>query len=341
MMMPERRATWPLLCLLGLFLWLTSTVSVADEDGDPSSISFACDNAQVFERMFTNICWSCIVPMKIAGQDFGGNAPSGASSSPLCMCNPPFPGLTVGMWQPARLIELVREPGCSPTFGGTDLGLGDEMEKGGHKSTGRAGHPDSTFRHAHYFSFPLGEMLGLIQGCEDFSDFDLLYVTELMATWNDDELALLSTPEAAAFANPQAFLACQGEAATTGAAGQEPQDDLFWCAGSWGHIYPLTGNIYVPTSPPRDTSLMATKLIAQLHRWGMAQKTMGNYCGGEIHPMIPKSQYKLAQYYPVPESSNKHWIGESTFRWGEHRNVPGDEDYLHLIYRWNDCCVEP
>jgi len=35
-----------------------------------------------------------------------------------------------------------------------------------------------------------------------------------------------------------------------------------------------------------------------------------------------------------------HWIGESTFKWGEHRTIPGTgEDYVYLIWRYTECCL--
>lgn len=345
--------------LVALILVFGSSAAFALETPTPPGASSGgptCKSARVFERILSDLCWECIFPIKVAGVPVGGGSmPLGAVKSPICMCTPPLPGITMGAWFPARITEAVKMPGCSPTFGGVKLPLGSETELGGYNSSGEEkGLGNRDFRHNHYFAFPVGEMLGLVSGCNPLDSFDLLYVTELIPTWSDDLLSFFVNPETAIFANPAALLACSIEAATTGVAGLEPNEGLYWCAGSWGPIYPLTGSVTHESSPPADTSLMATKMMAQLHRWGLARKTMGNSCGGDIATMIPKSQYRMQQYWPsatailpgggVPgmgQAANKnHWIGESDFRWGVHKNVPGFEDYLHVIFRWNDCCLE-
>jgi hypothetical protein len=32
-------------------------------------------------------------------------------------------------------------------------------------------------------------------------------------------------------------------------------------------------------------------------------------------------------------------LGETPFRWGEYRNIPGYEDYIYWVWRWMDCCL--
>jgi len=354
-----------------------------------STPSATCTSARAFERILSDLCWDCIFPIAVAGVPIGpGTMPRGANSNPLCMCDPPFPGITMGAWFPIRIVEAVKTPGCSPTFGGVNLPFGADTEIGGYSgTTEKKGLSDRDFRHNHYFSFPVGELLGLVAGCNPLDSFDLLYVTELIPTWSDDMLSFFVNPETALFANPAALMACTAEAVTTGVAGMEPMEALFWCAGSWGTLYPMTGSVTHQGSPPADTSLMGARLIAQLHRWGIARKTMGNSCGGDIAFMLPKNQYRMQQYWPLasaimpgptpqmegdagagggqtpgghgsggntgpgtPDGSGQvgapqgaggnHWIGESDFRWGVHKNVPGIEDYLHVIFRWNDCCLE-
>jgi conjugal transfer pilus assembly protein TraU len=47
--------------------------------------------------------------------------------------------------------------------------------------------------------------------------------------------------------------------------GCDGYDALFWCAGAWGHMYPLSGISSYGTDP-RITSLLATRATATLHR---------------------------------------------------------------------------
>jgi len=115
------------------------------------------------------------------------------------------------------LIELTRLPYCSPLLGGMSL-------------------TDYTFYNFHYFAFPLLIILEVLNiaecNADGFVDFDLMYLSELDPTWNDDELAFYTNPEVVLFANPLAQMACMADAAA-GLVGKT-LDSLFWCAGNWG-----------------------------------------------------------------------------------------------------------
>lgn len=339
--------------LAGVIISLAvASVAVADDAAENNA---ACPNGQVLGTgMITHVCWDCVLPIRISGVYLGGgssNAPDGAADpKPLCLCqdnNGVYrPGTQYGMWQPARLVETVRIPYCSPTLGGvmlqhdtTHIGT-----PGYHNSDDRPQH--KAFYQYHYFAYPMMIMLDLFikPHCNPggFMDLDLMYMSEVDPTWNDDELAFYLNPESAIFANPVALAACAGDAALVASGGQ-PSKTLFWCAGSWGGLYPLTGHVRANSSPPRSASLISARALAALHRRGLARQTMGNeaMCKNAIQPTLPKSQYKFEQIYPLPESNGNHWIGAPTYEWGEWRNVPSvGEDYINLIWRWSDCCTQ-
>ena len=74
--------------------------------------------------LVNSICWECIFPIRIGGGVFatgGGDIPDRAADEPICLCDDqlgvPHIGITWSMWEPARLVELVRAPGCSPVLG--------------------------------------------------------------------------------------------------------------------------------------------------------------------------------------------------------------------------------
>lgn len=318
-----------------------------DAAGDGGLPNPACPDAGLFGAGLTsNVCWSCLLPIRIGGAGGGEGVPPGASDQSACICDDPLgvpePGIVNGFWQPARLIELVRLPYCSPALGGVLLRRSARL-MGGYRSQ-EQDTSDATFYNYHYYAFPLLIILDLFLepecNADGYSDFDLLYLSELDPTWNNDTLAFFVNPEAALFANPVAQAACLADAVSATAG--RPLDSLFWCAGTWGSIYPLSGHINHEASPPRDTSLLATRAVAALHRRGLAWRTMGDeaLCRGYIHPVIPKTQYKLSQFYPLPEANGSHPVGQSSFLWGEWRNIPGvGEDFVHLLYRWVDCCL--
>ena len=313
----------------------------------------ACPNARLFGMgMIIHICWDCIFPIRVSKARIGGSGgsvpPGAADPGPLCLCkdnNGVYrPGVPYSMWKPARLVEVVRVPYCSPVLGGEMLQR-DLTHVGGPGYDAATAGQHLGFYQYHYFAFPLLVMLDLFMqsGCNPggFMDMDLMYLSELDPTWNDDELAFYLNPESAIFANPIAQAACAADAAA--ATVGPPLRKLFWCAGAWGGVYPLTGHVRTNASPPRTTSLLATRALAALHRRGLALQTMGDeaMCENPIQVTLPKTQYKLEQVYPVPEANGNHWLGEPTYLWGEWRNIPAvGEDFVHLIWRWDDCCAK-
>jgi len=332
--------------LLVLFLTVLGTVPTSVSAAD---VDAGCPDAQVFSgKLLTDICWGCLFPVRIAGLPIGGGTiPAGASDQPACLCNDtagvPHPGLTISLWEPARLVELTRAPGCSPTLGGIRLPLGSRRLLG---TSGKSAYDasDGAFQNYHWYAFPLLILLDLFfdSRCnhDGLVDVDILYLSELDPTWNNDELAFFTNPEAAWLAQPVALAACLGDAAAATAG--TPIDELFWCAGTWGNLYPFSGHQGASGSPARATSLSATRALAALHRRGLARRTMGAdaACEAPIDVFMKKSQYQLSMFYPLPETQRAHVIGESPFRWGEWRNIPGPgEDHVYLLWRWMDCCV--
>lgn len=308
-----------------------------------------CPNAELFsEKMLTDICWSCIFPIKISGLATGGGTiPDSASDKVVCLCDDPLglpkPGLVTGMWAPSHLIEVIRKPGCSPVLGGTTLPLGSFRQQGTH-GEGSYDAADLAFYHYHYYAFPIMQMLDMfLDGhCqkESYLDFDLMFASELDPTWQNDELAFFAHPESAAVAFPEAISACMTDAIS--ASKQSPIDSLFWCAGSWGHLYPLSGHTLAMGSLAENTSHLATRSIASAHRRGLLQRTIGDQalCGPVIEPMLIKSQYKMGMFFPIPETQSTHHIGEHTFLWGESNMIPAvGEDAVYILWRWQDCCT--
>lgn len=308
-----------------------------------------CNNSEVISaKLISDTCWDCVYPLRVAGSAIyaGDNImPSKAVTEALCMCQDDAgvgrPGVTTSMWEPARLIEFQRVPGCSSVLNGTMFPF-DQLNQGshGHSKSGIQG----TFMHYHYYAFPLFAMLDVFTnaGCisDGYVDLDMMYMSEVDPTWNNDELAFFTNPEAAAVANPLATAACPADAAASALG--HPIDSLFWCAGSWGTIYPLSGIQYTDSSIVKNTSLLTVKALAALHRRGLTQRTMGKdaMCDTQMDVTFSKEMYKFALLYPLPETDKAHVTGQTTFAWGEmNRTIPAvGEDLIYTIWRWHDCC---
>lgn len=367
------------ICTAMVALVVASASCLAQEtppDPIDTPAEMMCPDARIWgSGLVTNICWSCLFPMRIMGvmQMGEGNVPPNASDDAFCVCDGdggvPDVGFVLGMWSPMALIELVRKPYCSPSLAGTTIR--DSFRSWGMKDGSDGGSASNQFLNFHYFSFPLYEILELLLAPEcnagGFSDFDLLYMSEIDPTWNEDELSVFTQPEVAVASNPLLQATCPVDCAAATFSG--PVDRMWWCAGCWGNLYPFTGNVPSGGSPPRVSSLLATRALASLHRRGLAWRTTGNdvVCGGDIYPMMPKQQYRMSMMFPIPEASNAvrrsaratsagtgnpqiddyewtqkccHNIGVPTFLWGEWRNIPAvGEDFVYLLWRWTDCCV--
>lgn len=340
--------------LLILLCCLIAVNVARAEDGEASA---TCNDAGLFDEggIFTKICWSCFYPITIAGQATTDGSVPITHASPTCVCpgrvgGTPTPGVTAGMWQPMRMVELVRSgKGCSPTLG-SDFELFDEgspygamLQGGGARETED---PDEagSFYNFHIIRFPVGQITDMLTDsvCAaemGSTDADLLYASELDPTWNNEELAMFTTPEAALFANPIAQAACMADAVA--ASVWQPIPGLFWCAGSWGHMYPFSG-LAGKDSEPASASLAAARAMAMMHRRGMALLTQSDraVCRDIPWVTIPRNQYKLQTIHPIAETKGNHWIGATTFRWGEWRNVPAvGEDFVFLVWNFQECCM--
>ena len=332
-----------------LFVLLTSLGLVVSGPGAFAQSDEACEAYPVISTaLLTDICWDCLFPIRMFGVTLFGSddeVPDGASDRSSCLC---FEGLLPELgyvrshWEPSHIVEVVRAPGCSTVLGGAMMPSTNRLNMGtrGHTNYDAG---DLSFRHVHVYSFPLLVMLeiGLPDHCvkNNYLDFDLLYLSELDPTWNHDELAFFTHPEAALVANPAAQAACVADALSSNLG--RSVEELWWCAGSWGWLYPMTGHHAGHQSFQHTTSLLATRMVAAMHRRGLMVGTMGNdaLCEGEIATMLPKEQYRMSMFSPVPEALDNHVIGESPFTWRPDRHIPGvGEDASYLLWHWNDCC---
>lgn len=309
-----------------------------------------CPDAELLSgKIISDICWDCVLPIKLAGATMGtGDVPPNAASGTFCACNDdlgiPQPGFMTSLWEPSKIIETVKHSGCSPALGGMRLPLSDVGRLGQVDRDDSAIDTDQvSFMHYHYFAFPVLAMTEAFIGglCDNSGvpDFDLMYLSEIDPSYNNEELAFALYPEAAAFARIEALMACGADTVAASTTGF-PLDSLGWCA--WGPLYNMAGYVSGNESWPVTTNKIATRATAMLHRRGLARKTMGDdtICEASIWPTLPKSQYKYSYFYPVPEADDSHVISEHETFWGAGRRMFGPgENALLMQFRWNDCCM--
>ncbi|MGE5443562.1 MAG: TraU family protein [Ignavibacteriales bacterium] len=309
----------------------------------PSWSSATC-GGRVFNPI-TDVDWMGIFPIKIGGipvVPIGEDTNTVSPFPPFCICFDgiiPRIGIKVSFWEPIRLIEVVRGPGCFPSLGGITIPIPSFAKRGAHASTSDRGE-SSSFLHVHYFIYPVLEVVGLFSDLLCLSDggISLAYMSEFDPLWNNDDLSFLVNPEAAIVANPVAQAACAADAVS--ASFGFPIDQLFWCDGSWGSMYPFTGTVSESGDLPAVYGLAATRLLAKRHRLRLEPKTVGEeaLCHPIPAPIIVKSQYKLQIAYPKP--GRVFPLGRATIRWAPGNWYPGlGEDWTWVLWRKRDCCV--
>lgn len=291
-----------------------------------------------------------MLPIKIGSTPIISGSQEGSASgisSPICVCDDqkiygiPKVGLRISFFEPVRIMEVVKEPGCSPTLGTEmfsdwkghgDINVGNDLAQ-------------DTFYQVHDFAYPVLYLLELMvsEMCFINGGVDLFYVTEWDETWISSETASFLNPEAALFGSLAAKAACMVDAVTSNVTfGLDP---MFWCAGSWGSVYPFVGHDATSISPVQTTSLLATRFLAKMHRQMMRYGSLGedNLCNEYPIPFIKKSLYKLQMAYPVPQTTGSKCcqpIGRTTFIWGMNRRYPVEgEDFSYVLFQKRECCA--
>jgi conjugal transfer pilus assembly protein TraU len=335
-----------------------------------------------FPNPITDLCWGCILPITIGTAtvaNLGGQEDIENPSSPVCSCgvNPMF-GVTIGFWEPARTVEVVRKPFCLVSLGGVDMSPGIPAPEAAQHAR-RKGSPAKSFYHAHLYLNPVLYWLQVISDfpCVEKGSLDLAYLTEVDPLWSDDELSLILNPDAVLFANPVAIAACAADcvAASVGFGIRE----MFWCAGCQGGLYPVNGHVPAHTGGVASSLLLTQRLMAKMHReliaWGW-HGTPG-LCGPYYEPVMDKREYKTQLVYPIPETGSGgvschgndtynsgtslcqaadgttynpsaipgegrccQPFGRTTALWAAGKEFPvRGEDFAYMLWRKRNCCI--
>ena len=301
----------------------------------------------------TEVCWHCMFPFKIGGVTIAKSPmdlkePPDLAKSPVCIC--PFPppiffriGIPVSFWEPARFIESVKDAFCFPSLGFGLTPLSPGFLNGGGTEAGTQEEAPSTFQQTHYAIYPVYTMMEILTDfvCLEHSGFDIAYMTEIDPTWNDDLLAEILYPESLLFANLPAQLSCIAD--SVGSNAGLPLSPLFWCMGSWGSTYPMSGHVGTDNLV-QGAAATAARIIYKMGRTGTLCDTGLNLCSCVPTPLWVKHNYRLSLAKPV-----RGWqcipIGRSSLIWGAAKNPPlpagGDapDNFMYIVFRKRACCA--
>jgi conjugal transfer pilus assembly protein TraU len=303
-----------------------------------------------FINPITDICWNCMFPISIGSVRMGGGGTADTPNPviPVCICPglPPPTGLSVGVWEPARLADVASEAGCFVNMG-VEMNLGlfasgaSTYRQGGAQTEG-------SFWHAHYYYFPVVALMGqIVDGaCMSGGGFDVAYMSEFDPLWYDADLNMLIQPEAVLFASPLGNLACAADCVA--ASVDLPLDPLFWCAGCQGSIFPIAGDVQAHDGGIQAANLIASRVVYRMHRLGLASQTASTtlpHCVNYPGFMVQKSAYRFQLTRPnavVGASQGALPYGRTTriMEIGREYPVKG-ESFGWLAWRKQNCCASP
>lgn len=309
-----------------------------------------CDGR--FFNPITDICWSCVLPLRIAGSkvlsmDQEDNESSDGVDS-VCACTGagiPRVGLMTSFFEPARLVEVVRTPYCFITLGGTKIDFG--IDAPAHAQTAhKSGRTVNAFYNVHWYTNPLIFWLEVLLDdvCLERGTFDLAYLTELDPLWADSISTFILNPDIVLFANPVAQAACAADCVA--ASSGFPLKELYWCAGCQGPLLPHVGHVAAKTGAVQAATLLAQRMTSKLHREGLIWAGGGSdgSCSLYPQPVMDKTNYKMQMVYPIPNTKKIDGrccqpFGRTTVIWGAGKEYPyKGEDFSFQIFRKRDCC---
>lgn len=316
-----------------------------------SAFAQTCNGS--FPNLITDICYDCLFPISIGGGilSFGpdsGDYDTGAGNSPICFCKNTIQiGTPMSLWEPRYMVDSTNVPGCMPLLGGININPPyNDAEYGAVKTNNSiiGGNQKSAFMQVNEYINPVLTALGIISNspCLDNRSFDVPYLSWADPTWNDDTLAMILTPYAYPFAGIPSVAAEAPDAIA--ATVNFPFATLFWVAGSWGPMFPLTGNVSNAKSPEQISHLLLARLFAKLHAAGTQQAVNGSEaleaCSSVGIPQLimDKRQYKTNRVFPFPDNMCTP-IGRPLQFQEIGAARPNDKDYGYFVFQRKDCCA--
>lgn len=287
----------------------------------------------------TDIAWENIFPISIGGVVEMGGDPryTHGSGPPICTCaraGISMVGIKVSFWEPARIIDTVKDPFCMLPFGEVIAPAGNLTVKG---AGSRDNRDARQFNQFHWYILPALALLDMFTDlpCVDYKrDFDVAMMTELLLTWNNDQYSTIINPEALLVANPVAQLACMADA--TSLLFSRPIDQLFWCIGNHS-VYPIAGTV-ASSDPVEAHAANAAKAIFQMGRLGLLWQYRADGCGLTPSIMWTKSRWRLQLSKPV-RASQARYPGVPGVIWSSLKHPPLQDNFMWTVFRKLDCCV--
>lgn len=291
-----------------------------------------------------------IFPITIFGITIGNTYPEPAVLNAVkgaCVCpgifGIPSPGIMATYWAPTTIYEIEHRPGCFSSLGGITILPGfSNLFSEQSQDADLKGQATNRMQ-VHNYRYPFLSDLKTLQNisCMQVPEPEVGGLSEIDLSHQDDVIATLLAPESILFSSPVAHAACAIDAAAASLG--YPMDSLFFCQGTWGPTYPISGNSQHSGEPFTMNNSIQGKYLAKEHRLGLKWQSIGPaaMCQPIPNPIFVKSQYRVDQVGPVIRKGNPVVIGDPArlLQFPSITNPPGKENTTNLIFQAQQCCM--
>ncbi len=246
-------------------------------------------------------------------------------------------GTLVTVWEPIRIIETVKDPYCMLTDG--EHNSDEAVEKGGTHSDTGAQEDHSVFQNVHIIlpDYLMRSIMEVDARCVHSSlGNPMEYISEDDSAWNDDSIAEATYPLTSLFADYDLQMLCEYDSYTSQFGFSNPL--LFWCMGSWGSTYPMSGHNNNDEYVTGNIALAARAIYIGA-RTGRIFDAASYYCYAGPMPLWIKHYFKLQPLRPTLKQYLIP-IGMSSLLWDERLNADMDcgDNFAWVLWRKRWCC---
>ena len=297
------------------------------------------------------------------------------SNSFICMCDLPPPlflrvGISISFWNNVGMIDTTSVPYCSPFLGmslakelsGTVSNALDSLKDvpyfqegmGSATQIGRTNRSDTNSDQYVSGSVHFNSLSSLMKTISDviftscFTYADTVIgagsaptLSEVYFWWQNDEWSVIKNPDALLVGNPIGVSTCMIDSSVVTLT-QWSNPLLYWCMGTWGHLYPLSQNVGsgVPLSA---FAMLASRAITERFNTGLLLDMTG-------YQMLNGICQPYPTYFPLKNDINIFPIFPSVYGtrfplgypsefWGAGLDGPSNKGvFTWMVYQKRDCC---
>lgn len=310
---------------------------------------------------FTDVCWRCMFPLRVGGADFFQEMEKAEKVESFwerisqwgCKCGDDHWGVPISFWEVSGIVEVTPTPHKILIAKGWDLSDQKNAKlRGGISHVGESGR--TSFYHVHYYPLPLFRILAILPGfnCLQKGLFSeaVPYYSEFEPTWRYPAVAALFDSEMFLKNGPSAQEKCIEDCAASNQ--RAPRNDLWWCSGCLGSLYPLTGHVAHHIGGLQSSSLLVHRVLAK-RDWIRNFLFLGtyfedeNFCKKTRMKYPQKTHIKTQLLYPVPDKEKEtkgsrsgycHFLGQGVEPWAAGKTYPEGEDFMFVVWSKMNCC---